>query len=183
MSGIFLFLFIGFQEANAQGCVTAVPITGTITVGAAEVPTGWTMISSPDGSNRYKWQDRFFHYVNGVATTVAAPPDGSTTFPSAWEGDESATAPFTVTTDGSELTVYIGGFAKSGLTGKAPTSFTVDAQDVHITLNGTRIDGVGTIAEDGGWHTLDLSQWNSGVYIVEVISDRGSEHIKDMKKN
>ena len=63
----------------------------------------------------------------------------------------------------------------------APTSFTVDAQDVHITLNGTRIDGVGTIAEDGGWHTLDLSQWNSGVYIVEVISDRGSEHIKVMK--
>ena len=34
-----------------------------------------------------------------------------------------------------------------------------------------------------GLHTLDLSQWNSGVYIVEVISDRGSEHIKVMKKN
>ena len=33
-----------------------------------------------------------------------------------------------------------------------------------------------------GLHTLDLSQWNSGVYIVEVISDRGSEHIKVMKK-
>ena len=32
-----------------------------------------------------------------------------------------------------------------------------------------------------GLHTLDLSQWNSGVYIVEVISDRGSEHIKVMK--
>ena len=34
-----------------------------------------------------------------------------------------------------------------------------------------------------GLHTLDLSQWNSRVYIVEVISDRGSEHIKVMKKN
>jgi len=33
-----------------------------------------------------------------------------------------------------------------------------------------------------GLHTLDLSQWNSGMYIVEVISDRGSEHIKVMKK-
>lgn len=32
-----------------------------------------------------------------------------------------------------------------------------------------------------GLHTLDLSQCNSGVYIVEVISDRGSEHIKVMK--
>ena len=32
-----------------------------------------------------------------------------------------------------------------------------------------------------GLHTLDLSQWNSGVYVVEVISDRGSEHIKVMK--
>ena len=33
-----------------------------------------------------------------------------------------------------------------------------------------------------GLHTLDLSQWNSGMYIVEVISERGSEHIKVMKK-
>ena len=33
-----------------------------------------------------------------------------------------------------------------------------------------------------GMHTLDLSQWNSGMYIVEVVSDRGTEHIKVMKK-
>ena len=32
-----------------------------------------------------------------------------------------------------------------------------------------------------GIHKLDLSQWDSGMYIVEVASNQGSEHIKVMK--
>ena len=35
---------------------------------------------------------------------------------------------------------------------------------------------------DNGIHKLNTSEWNSGMYIVEVVSDRGSEHIKVMKK-
>ena len=35
---------------------------------------------------------------------------------------------------------------------------------------------------DNGLHKLNTSAWNSGMYIVEVVSDRGSEHIKVMKK-
>jgi len=172
LSSVFLFLFIGFQEANAQSCVTGVPRTSTIAIGAAKVPTGWTMIGSPDGSSRSGWQNKYSHYVNSVATTPAPTPDGSINFLTASEnptwGIEAATAPFTVTTAGSELTVYLGGFSTSGSTGGRPSGFTVDAQDVHITLNGTRIDGVGTIAEDGGWHPVVFSNLAVGNYIFHI---------------
>ena len=169
LSSVFLFLFIGFQEANAQGCVTAVPRTSTIAIGAAEVPTGWTMINSPDGSSRTGWQNRFSHYVNNNAvSSVAVPPDGSTNFltASAESKGEAATAPFTVSTAGSELTVYLGGFSTNAFSGGAPGGFSVDAQDVHITLNGTRINGTGTIADDGGWHPVVFSNLAKGDYVL-----------------
>ena len=169
LSSVFLFLFMGFQEANAQNCVTAVPRTSTIAIGSSQVPTGWTINGSTDGSSRSGWLGKYSHYVNRVATTPAATPDGSTNFLSAWEnpnwGIESATAPFTVTTAGSELTVYLGGFSTSGTDGGAPSKYTVDAQDIHLTLNGTRIDGVGTIPSDGGWHPVVFSNLAVGDYI------------------
>ena len=33
-----------------------------------------------------------------------------------------------------------------------------------------------------GLHTLDLSQWNDGMYTLKVASDQGTQHIKLMKK-
>ena len=33
-----------------------------------------------------------------------------------------------------------------------------------------------------GVHTLNLAKWNKGVYLVEVVSKQGSEHLKVMKK-
>ena len=174
LSGVFLFLFIGFQEANAQGCVTGVPPTGTIAIGSNEVPTGLTRFGSTDGSTRTHLSGRSSHYVNGAATTVAAPPDGSTTFLSAYEGGEIAMADFTVATAGSELTVYIGGFSTGGNTGGAPYSFTADAQDVHLIFNGTRINGTGTIAEDGGWHPVVFSSLAKGDYTFRFDPKQGA---------
>lgn len=102
LSSVFLLLFTGYQEANAQNCITAVPRTNTIAASEGQVPAGWTMFSSPDGSNRYRWQNKYGHFVNGYRITAAIPPDGSTNFLSAYEvKGEAATAPFTVTTAGS----------------------------------------------------------------------------------
>jgi len=175
LSSVFLFLFTGYQEANAQNCITAVPRTNTIAASEGQVPAGWTMFSSPDGSNRYRWQNKYGHFVNGYRITATIPPDGSTNFLSAYEGKgEAATAPFTVTTAGSELTVYLGGFSTSGGNGGAPNSYTVDAQDVHITLNGTRINGVGTIPSDGGWHPEVFSNLAKGNYIFHFEPQLGA---------
>ena len=33
-----------------------------------------------------------------------------------------------------------------------------------------------------GIHKLDLSQWDSGMYIVEVAYDQGTGHVKVVKK-
>ena len=33
-----------------------------------------------------------------------------------------------------------------------------------------------------GVHRLDLAKWNKGIYLVEVVSKQGSEHLKVMKK-
>lgn len=166
-----LFLVVSFaflanvNQTTAQ-CTTAIPITGTITFGSTRVPTGWTIISSPDGSSLTNWLS-FPHYVNGSAVaSVATPPDGSTTFLTAYEDGEAATAPFTVTTAGVNLTVYLGGFSTSGATGGAPTGFTVDAQDVHITLGGVRINGTGTVLNDGNWHPITFSNLAAGSYVI-----------------
>ena len=166
LSSVFLFLFIGFQEANAQSCVTAVPITGTIIAGSSMIPTGWTILGTPDGSTLTHWKGNSVlpHYSQGVAVTAATPPDGSTTILTSWEKKEAATADFTVATAGSELTVYLGGFSQH-YTGSAPVGgFTVDAQDVHLIFNGTRINGTGTIADDGNWHPIVFSSLAKGDY-------------------
>jgi hypothetical protein len=33
-----------------------------------------------------------------------------------------------------------------------------------------------------GVHTLDLTKWNKGIFLVKVFSKQGSEHLKVMKK-
>jgi hypothetical protein len=33
-----------------------------------------------------------------------------------------------------------------------------------------------------GMHTLDLKKWNKGIYLIEVVSKQGLEHLKVMKK-
>ena len=166
LSSVFLFLFMGFQEANAQGCVTGIPITGTIPIGASEIPTGWTAFGSTDGSTLVGWQNYSSkpHHVQGVATRPDPITDGSRTFLACIDnGNESASVSFTVTAAGSELTVYLGGFATQVDLGVVP-SFTTDAEDVHLIFNGTRINGTGTIADDGGWHPVVFSNLAVGNY-------------------
>jgi len=33
-----------------------------------------------------------------------------------------------------------------------------------------------------GIHKLNTSEWNSGMYILQVATDKGTQHIKVMKK-
>ena len=183
MSSVFLFLFIGFQEANAQN----LPITGTIAMGINKVPTGWTAFSppegrvnTPDGSSRTQMAGLHLHYSQGVAITAAALPDGSTNFLTVYERTEWATAPFTVTTTGSELTFYLGGFSTHRKTKLSPSDFTADAQDVHLIFNGTRINGTGTILDDGGWHPVVFSNLAKGDYVFRFEPRLGASSGNNM---
>ena len=56
-------------------------------------------------------------------------------------------------------------------------------ENYHVQI--TDLNGAIVHQEDhtftSGIHKLDLAQWDSGMYIVEVASDQGSEHIKVLK--
>ena len=57
-------------------------------------------------------------------------------------------------------------------------------ESYHIQI--TDLNGAMVHQEDhtftSGIHKIALAQWDSGMYIIEVASDQGSEHIKVLKK-
>jgi hypothetical protein len=176
---IVLLFVLQVGEVKGQSCSTIIPVTNTITLGTNKVPTGWTSLGSPDGSDNTKWLTNLFWFVNGVQTVVSAPPGGGN-FVVGWEGvqsgvTEEANVNFTLTTPGS-ITVYLGGFSSNGNFGNAPSSFTVDNRDVQIYLNGSSSPtyGKGTIIQDGNWHPIVFSNLPVGNHKFSLAPNKGS---------
>jgi gliding motility-associated-like protein len=174
------FIYLSLISINyiAQ-CNSSLPPTNTIGFGAAIGPTGWTIQGSPDGSNVNQWGAGYSHYVNGVATVVSPPPGGGNFF-TAWEGGESGSVTFTVTTTG-DLTIYVGGFGTSGQTGGAPNGFTADVQDFRVDLaGGGSLYGTGTITDDGNWHPVIISNIPPGTHTFVFEPAAGSVGTENM---